>query len=64
MHRWKGKERVRINDHSDTRRMFGGFHMETLDIRYGNINQRQFKSEVSGELVIMTWDPTAWGTLL
>lgn len=41
--------------------MFEGFHFETLDIRYSNINQRQGKAEVSGELVIMNLEPVALG---
>ena len=52
-----------INDHPDIRRVFDGFHFETLDIRYCNTNQRQGKAEVSGELVIMNWEPAALGGL-
>lgn len=50
-------------DVPDIRRVFEGFHFETLDIRYSNTNQRQGKAEVSGELVIMTWEPAALGGL-
>lgn len=53
MRRCKGKVMVSINDHPDIRRVFEGFHFETLDIRYSNTNQRQGKAEVSGELVVM-----------
>jgi hypothetical protein len=63
MRRCKGKVMVSINDHPDIRRVFEGFHFETLDIRYSNTNQRQVKAEVSGELVIMNWEPAALGGL-
>ena len=32
---------VVAHDHPDIRRVFEGFHFETLDIRYCNTNQRQ-----------------------
>lgn len=54
---------VSINDHPDIRRVFDGFHFETLGIRYTTANQRQGKAEVSGELVIMNWQPDALGSL-
>lgn len=38
--------------------------MERLDIRYSNTNQRQGKAEVTGELVIMNWEPDALAGLL
>lgn len=63
MHRCKGKVMVSINDHPDIRRVFEGFHFETLDIRYCNTNQRQSKAELSGELIIMNWMPTVLGGL-
>jgi DNA adenine methylase len=47
MRRCKGKVMVSINDHPDIRRVFKGFHFETLDIRYCNTNQRQGKAEVN-----------------
>lgn len=53
MRRCKGKVMVSINDHPDIRRVFDGFHFETLDIRYATTNQRQAKADVSGELVFM-----------
>lgn len=59
----KGKVMVSINDHPDIRRVFEGFHFETVDIRYSTSNQRQGKAEVSGELVIMNWEPAALGGL-
>jgi DNA adenine methylase len=61
MLRCKGKVMVSINDHPDIRRVFEGFHFETLEIRYCNSNQRQGKAEPSGELVIMNWIPTVFG---
>lgn len=54
---------VSINDHPDIRRVFEGFHFECLDIRYSNANQRKGKAEVTGELVIMNWVPSALGGL-
>ena len=63
MRRCKGKVIVSINDHPDIRRVFEGFHFETLDIRYCNTNQRQTKAEVSVELVIMNWTPDSLGGL-
>lgn len=41
----------------------GKVHFETVDIRYSTTNQRQGKAEVSGELVIMNWQPDAFGGL-
>ena len=61
MRRCKGRVMVSINDHPDVRRVFEGFHFETLDIRYTTTNQRQGKAEVSAELVIMNWEPAAPG---
>lgn len=63
MRRCKGKVMVSVNDHPDIRRAFESFHFETVDIRYCNQNQRQGKAEVSGELVIMNWEPAALGGL-
>lgn len=58
MRRCKGKVMVSINDHPDIRRVFEGFYLETLDIRYSSTNQRQGNAEVSRELVIMNWEPS------
>ncbi len=63
MRRGKGKVMVSINDHPDIRRAFDGFHFETLDIRYSTTNQRQGRAQVSGELVIMNWQPADLGGL-
>lgn len=57
MKRCKGKVMVSINDHPDIRRVFDGFHLETLDIRYGTVNSRQTCPQVSKELVILNWTP-------
>ena len=54
---------VSINDHPEIRRVFEGFHFEKLDIRYSNTNQRYGKAEISGELVIMNWQPAGLGLL-
>jgi DNA adenine methylase len=63
MRRCKGKVMVSINDHPDIRKVFEGFHFEQVDICYTTANQRQGKSDVSGELVIMNWEPAALGGL-
>jgi len=63
MRRCKGKVMVSINDHPDIRRVFEGFNFETVVIRYSSANQRQVKADVSGELVIMNWEPAALGGL-
>ncbi|CAI8813802.1 hypothetical protein EMIT0P74_10329 [Pseudomonas sp. IT-P74] len=63
MRRSKGKVMVSINNHPDIRRVFAGFHLETVDIRYTTANQRQSQSEVSFELVIMNWEPATLGGL-
>ena len=54
---------VSINDHPDIRRAFDGYHVESLDVRYSNNNQRLGKAEVVGELVIMNWQPSSLGGL-
>ena len=63
MRRSKGRVMVSINDHPDIREAFAGFHMERIDIRYSNTNQRQGTAELTGELVIMNWTPAALGGL-
>lgn len=57
MKRCKGKVMVSINDHPDIRRIFDGFHFETLDIRYSTANNRQTCPQVSKELIILNWTP-------
>ncbi|KPZ14405.1 DNA adenine methylase, partial [Pseudomonas amygdali pv. ulmi] len=59
----KGKVMVSINDHPDIRRVFEGFHFETVDIRYSTANHRKGKADVSGELVIMNWEGAALDSL-
>jgi DNA adenine methylase len=59
----KGKVMVSINDHPDIRRVFEGFHFATLGICYTTANQRQGKTEITGELVIMNWAPAELGGL-
>lgn len=63
MRRCKGRVVVSINDHPDIRRAFDGFHFECLDIRYTTANQRHGKADVTGELVIMNWQPEGLGQL-
>ncbi|EGH25050.1 prophage PSPPH06, putative adenine modification methytransferase, partial [Pseudomonas amygdali pv. mori str. 301020] len=43
--------------------VFDGFHFEAVDIRYSTANQRKGRVDVSGELVIMNWEPNALGGL-
>ncbi|MCY1184979.1 hypothetical protein D9M73_257170 [compost metagenome] len=63
MRRCKGKVMVSINDHPDIHRVFDGFHFEIMDIRYSTTNQRQGGAEVSGELVVLSWEVDALGGL-
>ncbi len=44
---------VSINDHPDVRRVFEGFRMKVMDIRYSTTNPSQGKAAVTGELAIM-----------
>ncbi len=55
MRRCQGKVMVSINDHPDIRRVFEGFRMEELSIRYSTANHRNGKAAVTGELAIMNW---------
>ena len=63
MRRCQGRVMVSINDHPEIRRVFDGFHFERLDVRYTTVNQRQGKAEVSGELIVMNWEPRVLGGL-
>ncbi|WP_371826205.1 hypothetical protein [Pseudomonas sp. LPH60] len=45
-----------INDYADIRRVFEGFHFETLNIWYTTSKPRRSNAEISGELVIMNWE--------
>ena len=58
----KGKVMVSINDHPDIRRVFDGFHMLGLDIKYSVANN-QGEPATSKELVILNWEPAALGGL-
>jgi len=53
----KGKALVSINDHPDIRRVFDGFHMESLDISY-TVGGGD-KAAARKELVIWSWDQAA-----
>jgi len=62
MHSAKGKVMVSINDHPDIRRVFSGFEMMDLDIKYSLANTAG-PASTSKELVIMNWEPAALGGL-
>lgn len=64
MRRCKGRVMVSINDHPDIRRVFDGFHFETVDIRYTTTNQRLRTTHQQLELVILNWKPDVWERLL
>ena len=49
------KVMVSINDHPEVRRVFKGFRMEEMDIRYSRANPRKGVAEKTGELAIMNW---------
>ena len=53
---------VSINDHPDIRRVFAGFEMLELDIRY-SVGNAQARPATSRELAIMNWSPSALGQL-
>ncbi|KRW62320.1 DNA adenine methylase [Pseudomonas sp. TTU2014-080ASC] len=63
MRRCKGKVMVSINDHPEIRAAFEGHHIERTDIRYSCTNQRGGQAGVTGELIIMNWEPAALGGL-
>lgn len=63
MTRCKGKVMVSINDHPDIRRVFEGFNLQALDIRYSIANQRNALAGVSREMVITNWKPNSLGQL-
>jgi DNA adenine methylase len=62
MRQVKGRVMVSINDHPDIRRVFDGFQMHGLDIKYSVANN-QGDPATSKELVIMNWEPAALGGL-
>lgn len=57
MRRCKGRVMVSINDPPDIRRVFDGFQLGVLDIRYTTAIQRYGKADVTGELVVINWKP-------
>ena len=61
MRRYKGKVMLSINGHPDIRRVFEGVHFEATKIRYTTTNQRQGRAEVTGELIVMSWEPSDLG---
>jgi DNA adenine methylase len=58
----KGKVMVSINDHPDIRRVFNGFNMMGMDIKYP-IASAQGNVKTSQELVITNWDTAVMGGL-
>jgi len=59
----KGKVMVSINDHPDIRRVFDGFFMEGLDIKY-SVASVHGAPDTSRELVITNWDASRAGLLI
>jgi DNA adenine methylase len=53
----KGKAIVSLNDHPDIRRIFGGFHIETTDIKYSVGGGA--KTVDRKEVIIYSWDKLA-----
>lgn len=51
----QGKVMVSINDHPDIRRVFDGFRLEAMEIRYSTANPRKGAAAMTGELAIMNW---------
>ncbi|MCF9017328.1 DNA adenine methylase [Pseudomonas syringae] len=56
MRRCKGKVMISINDHPEIRKVFEGFHSESLNIRYTTNNQRHKSSSSTKELVVTNWN--------
>lgn len=61
MRTMKGKAMISINDHPDIRKVFDGFNMLELEIKY--TLQKGAESKTSGELVITNWDVENTGGL-
>lgn len=59
--RCKGRVMVNINNHPDIRLEFDGFQFNCLDSRYSNTSRWEGKADVTGELVIMSWEPGRLG---
>lgn len=58
----KGRVMVSINDHPDIRRVFDGFTMMGLDIKY-SVSNTHGQPATSKELVIMNWEAESLGQL-
>lgn len=58
----KGKVMLSINDHPDIRRVFEGFTMQGLDIKYSMASVHG-QPQTSKELVITNWDAASCGGL-
>lgn len=56
----KGKVMLHINDHPGIRRVFNGFNMMGLDIKYSIANAHG-QPATSKELVIMHWETDSLG---
>jgi DNA adenine methylase len=52
----KGRAIVSLNDHPDIRRVFDGFHIETVPIQYTVGGGRGVERN---ELIIFSWDDAA-----
>ncbi|MBD8791220.1 DNA adenine methylase [Pseudomonas syringae] len=64
MRRCKGRVMVSLNDHTDIRRIFNGFHLKSVDISYSVGNKRVGEARMSSELIVMNWEPDQLGLLL
>jgi DNA adenine methylase len=53
----KGRAIVSLNDHSDIRRVFEGFHIETVPLQYTVAGGH--KGVERNELIIFSWDDAA-----
>ncbi|MBU9194683.1 DNA methyltransferase [Burkholderia gladioli] len=53
----KGRAIVRLNDHPEIRRVFDGFHIETVPIQY--VVGGGSKANARTELIIFSWDDAA-----
>lgn len=56
LHTLKGKAIISLNDHPDIRRVFEGFHIETIDVQYTVGGGR---GAARKEVVIFSWDDAA-----
>ncbi len=51
----KGKVLLSINDHPDMRRVFAGFPMEKVTLKY-SVGSNHGKPKASGELIVRNWE--------